>query len=397
MKYGNRMCELLSDGQHVASVAVLYDGEADWTGGNMPMQKVIRQLLENQIDLDIVWLDLLDNLEDYNGKLDKDKLIVNGVEFNALIVGYTPRITSNLVKFIEHAGDFPVVFVDALPEGTVDKVCDMSAIQGCEVIALEQLADNMKTKGFMDIVSDTEFKDLSFYHYSKDHHIFLFQNESAYDTYKGKITLPIEEAVVYYDAMIDVYETAQYEIVDGKVVLSLELEPGECVIIMEQKNIVCDAVHKSFNEQLAGLESKDISTDWILTMTKAKNYSEFPKGSKVETLAPISDEKPTFSGIIRYEKTINLDEVPTQAVIKAEHVYEMMKVIVNGEEAGVHLFPPYQAEISKCLKLGKNTIVIEVATTPAREMLEIPQPPFDFSHEALEPSGMFGKIELYIN
>ena len=62
MKYANRMCAQLNDGTHVASVAVLYDGEADWVGDHMPMQKVGRALIENQIEFDVVSIDMLKNL-----------------------------------------------------------------------------------------------------------------------------------------------------------------------------------------------------------------------------------------------------------------------------------------------------------------------------------------------
>jgi hypothetical protein len=47
------------------------------------------------------------------------------------------------------------------------------------------------------------------------------------------------------------------------------------------------------------------------------------------------------------------------------------------------------------LQAGRNVIEVEVATTPARDQLNYPQPPFDFSYEALEPTGMFGKVTLY--
>ena len=128
---------------------------------------------------------------------------------------------------------------------------------------------------------------------------------------------------------------------------------------------------------------------------KSKEYPQFPEGERVHQLIPVSDLKPSFSGIACYEKTVYLEEAPERAVLKAEHVFEMMKVTVNGSEAGVRIFPPYQVEISGGLKAGENKIVVEVAGTPLREMLEIPQPPFDFTHEALEPMGMFGKVELY--
>ena len=66
----------------------------------------------------------------------------------------------------------------------------------------------------------------------------MFQNESAADVFCGKVTLPTAEPVVYYDAMEDVYELADFHEVEGNLEVSLELHPGECVVILEQKNIV---------------------------------------------------------------------------------------------------------------------------------------------------------------
>ncbi len=464
MKYADRMCNLLSGGQHVASVAVLYDAEADWLGGNMPMQKVIRCLLENQIDLDIVSLDMLENLDAYNGKLVSGgnvgseerigneakaggKLMINGVEFGALIVGYTPRVPEKLVQFAAHAqaAGLPVVFADGLPEGTVEgtewsgaeavggKAEESAArkaigstgavgtgemnpgrsvaeiLAGCRAVPLHELVAYIKELGLADIVSDTEFKDLSFYHYNTDRQIFVFQNESPFRTYKGNILLPAAQPVVYYNAMEDCYEAAGYELTEGKIKTVLELEPGECVVIMEQKPggggaaAVAEAdaceirVHQSFRQQLAGLTPEDISGDWKVSMVRSIEYPNFPEGTEKKVLEPVSDENPSFAGIIRYEKTVNLEKIPAKAVLRAEHVYEMMKIAVNGQETAVRIFPPYQAEIGRYLKQGENTIMIEVATTPARDMLAIPQPPFDFSYEAMEPAGMFGKVELFLD
>ena len=80
--------------------------------------------------------------------------------------------------------------------------------------------------------------------------------------------------------------------------------------------------------------------------------------------------------------------------LRAGHVYETMRVFVNGRQAGIRLFPPYQVSVGEFLVQGENTIVIETATTPAREQLCYQRPPFDFSHTALEPSGMYGEIRL---
>ena len=55
---------------------------------------------------------------------------------------------------------------------------------------------------------------------------------------------------------------------------------------------------------------------------------------------------------------------------------------------------PYALELSHFLHTDEDRIVADVATTPARDQMNRPQPPFDFYHEALEPTGIFGKVEL---
>lgn len=92
-----------------------------------------------------------------------------------------------------------------------------------------------------------------------------------------------------------------------------------------------------------------------------------------------------------------LDSVPSEAYLKAEEVYEVMRVSVNGIEAGTVLAPPYQISLGGLLRTGENELLIEVASTPARDQANYPSPPFDFFHEALEPAGMYGSIELYIS
>ena len=74
-----------------------------------------------------------------------------------------------------------------------------------------------------------------------------------------------------------------------------------------------------------------------------------------------------------------------------------MRVFVNGKDAGTVLAPPYRIPIGHLLEAGDNTIEIEVATTPARDAASRPKPPFDFFHEALEPTGMCGSVRIYFN
>ena len=114
----------------------------------------------------------------------------------------------------------------------------------------------------------------------------------------------------------------------------------------------------------------------------------------METLVPVSDSLPAFSGLIRYEKEFSLDEKPGEAWFTAENVYESLRLTVNGLPAGICLTPPYALEISEYLKPGRNCLCAETATTPARDQMNYPRAPLDFSHEALEDSGMVGRVTL---
>ncbi len=402
MKYANRMCELLSGGQHAASVAVLYDGEADWVGGAMPMQKVNRELLENQIDFDIVCMDMLENLEDYNGAVRDDRLEINGVVFDALIVPYTRAIPVHFAAWLAAKGDFPVFFADAYPDAVIgggEMALEVMALvkEHSTVVRLGELARILRAEGICDITINRTFTDLSFYHYKKDGDIFVFQNESAYKTFRGTVTLPVTAELMCYDAMEDRCESIAQAADGDHTVVELELAPAETIVLMEKKGQVCTRVHRSFTEQLEGLRETDISGDWDVAMVRAVSYPDFSPEEHRTVLEPVSDEHPFFSGVIRYRKTVVLDETPSAAFFKAENVCEVMKITVNGQEAGVRLTPPYQTELTGFLKTGENEICVEVATTPAREQQELPQPPFDFTYEPTEATGMFGKITLLTN
>lgn len=401
MKYGNRMCELFNGGTHAASVAVLYDGEADWAGEHMPMQKVCRVLTEHQIEFDIVCMDMLTRPEDYNGNIRDGRLCINGVEFEALLVPYAKYVPKRFASFVLSLKEVPVYWIGAAPkhvlcgvDGRFEK--DGTWQSNCETVALEELPGKLMAAGISKISLDRPFPQMNVYHYKKDGQIFMFQNESADEAFYGNVLLPVssEAKMVYYDAYEDRYGDAVCVDRDGQLFVKLELEPGESAVVMEKQSVAGTVPHRSKREIIqACRQQTDLSNDWKVRITAAKNYPEFEAAFPMDVLHPISDDRPYFSGIIRYTKDVCLDAIPAEAYLCVQHVYEVMRVYVNGTCVGECLTPPYQVAV-KGLKPGKNQICVEVATTPARDRLNYPMPPFDFSHEALEPTGMFGQVLL---
>lgn len=405
MKYANRICGLLNGGTHEACVAVLYDGESDWPGDHLPMQKVGRILQENQIEFDVVSLDMLKNLSAYHGKMENGKLVINGVSFDALLIPFADYLPAEAAAFGEGTGGLPVYYVGGYPttilkgrENTWPAPGEWKKY-GVEV-SLDQLAQVLKECGMSKLSVTPAFPQLSVYHYRKEGQIFFLLNEAPDEAFCGEITLPATERLAVYDGWKDQYYDLLVAAEEKGTTIQLELEPGQSLVILEKtvpgvRESGC--IWKSFRQErkecTAVLELKD---GWKTELIGAWEHPQEKKGLPMESLVPVSDLEPAFSGIIRYTCSFALDHIPERAYFKAEQVFEVMRVQINGEGAGSCIRPPYQLELTGKLKEGTNTIVVEVANTPARDQANYPMPPFDFQHDPVEPSGMYGRIALYL-
>ena len=226
----------------------------------------------------------------------------------------------------------------------------------------------------------------------------MLMNESAEHKFEGTLELAAEKEFVYYDAFRDRYEEAQCSVSEGIVKVMIRLQPGESCLLMEKDGrTIASCEHTDISAKIADChEYIDLAKDWEVQCTKAGKEAQSGEWKTMRELTPISDEDPGFSGTIRYKKKLQIAEKPAEAYLAAEQVYEVMRVFINGREAGTVLASPYQLPIGQLLETGDNVIEIEVATTPARDAASYPQPPFDFFHEALEPTGLCGSVRIYV-
>lgn len=462
MKYAEEMCSMFSGGQHIATAAVLYDAEAEWSGERMAMQRVGRELLEHQIDFDVVSTDMLyQEADHYQTKVENGKLKIHEESFDVLIVPYAERITKELAEFIKENPGFPVWFVEGLPEGIVNEETETRDIEkGCAdkgyadkavngetgsgvresglmetvrrypVVMLGELAERMKDEGFFEISLKEAFPYLSVYHYRTDRNLYFLLNESAEKNFCGEICLPCVNQLKIRKGVNGGWKSLpiQSQTEEGKALVKIQLYPGEACVVAEELMGETENTEDAGNTENAGntegagnikgvenaedvqvysdvycvedeileeyKEVLSLSRDWTYSRVRAIEYPEFSDPVHVDTLTPVSQEDPKFSGIIRYEKSFQLFRKSEHAMIRFEHVYEVMTLWVNEVKVGICIRPPYQMEIGHLLKEGENTIRVEVATTPARDQMNYPTPPFVMSHVAMEPTGMFGEVEL---
>jgi len=407
MRYANRMCSLLDGGVHVAPVAVLYHAESEWSGSCMLMQKPARELTEHQIDYDFVSIDMLRDLAALGGGVADGELRINGETFRCLVIPYSEYVTRELAAFIRMAAQagLRIVFVNGLPKGIANEPDEgiagelLAAIQSCEVAQLDDLAARLKAEGIYDVHLHQPFRDLTYYRYVKDgRQIFMLMNESALEAFHGEITLPIAGSALIYHAWEDRFERLAVRQEHGRGVIRLELAPAESCIIMECGVEEADqyAPYVPASDRLQACEGKlDLSAGWRYSLTDSKSYPAFGEQREMENLVPISRIDPTFTGFIRYEKSFELVQVPAEAILSMEAVYEAAEVWVNDQYAGTRISAPYSLDVSRFLTEGRNTLRIEVATTLDRDRLRLPEPPFTFVHEPMDPTGMFGRIVLH--
>ena len=400
MRYLNRMCHLFNGGLHVAPAALLYHGEAEWTGSHMLLQKPARQLLEHQIDFDILPSDLFADFQAYQASFG-ETLCVNGEEYRALIIPYAEFITQAVAKFARAAArvGFPVIFIDALPSGLSD--CPPSpesaqllqGLQACTLLPLTQLTAHLTALNLADIRVEQDFPRLRYYHYVKDgQDAYMFSNEDPGQTFSGGVQLKTRGALSVYDAMENLLRPISATANADGTLVQLVLRPYESVVL------VADGFEGVAKQAFpAGAARRVLDGEWTLSIASAPEYPQFHDPQILDSLHSVGKIWPNFSGFMRYETTVILDSLPTDgASLSIENAYEGVELWVNGAYAGMKICPPYAFDISGLLKLGANQVRIEVANTLFRKVnAEHPAPNF-FGPRALvvEPSGIVGQVTL---
>jgi len=400
MRYMNRVSHLFSGGTAVAPVGLLYHAEAEWAGreeGYMLMQKPARALMENQIDYEILWSDLFTEIERFGTTFDGKTLTINGQDFRAVVVPYTRYVTRDFAAFVDKANKsgFPVLFVEGLPV----KYCgenEAVKLDGCRVVTLSELPAVLRELGVYDVTLCHDFEGLRYYHYRHENDIYMFSNETTGDTFTGWVQLNTKGTPVFYNAMDNRMEAAEFEENENGVRVKLSLAPYESTLIC-------------FNTDLEGqVVEKDLSKECILTGPWDICYSDamdrnFSKFNEAHSIGEIEDfespakRHPKFSGVVRYSCRFDGKDAP--AVLELENAYEAAQLIVNGQKTPIRICPPYRFDLTGMLHDGENELSIDVFTTLERVVSTLKPSwldrPIMNSIRPIHPYGLIGKVRLY--
>lgn len=371
MEYTNRVCNLISNGKVNAHVAILYHGEAEWTGKCMSMKKPARICLDNQIDFFFVPADVFVEREFYQTKIS-DKLTINGNIFDVLLLPYaqfiTPETAQSIRELMENGGE--VLIVDKLPDGLTNGEKLPEYLRNITVVPLESLVQYLSSYQTLKLMPENN-RIRAMHYYGEEEVIYLFNEGST--VYKGSIQLPHNDIVCAYNAWDNRLE--EMETLDDKVKICLH--PSHSLLIVKQNNrAVCKLLMMQGKQQPL--------TNFTQSVCRSIDYPNFDRSRVIDKLESYHLKDPKFSGIIRYETEFEASRKFTG--LEITDAYEGVEVFVNGQSAGIQIIAPYQYDLTSLCTSGTNKLTIEVATTLERER---------GIRKGAAPTGIVGEVYLY--
>ena len=351
---------------------------------------------------------------------------------------YITEAFAKAVKEMTAAG-VKVYFIGAKPEGICDVTADaadmgadawkeaarqanmqMAAdLEQAEVISYEKLAD-LAAEKLADTVTLTPSNErirVTHYEYGDGSGMVYLVNEGD-QTYEGTVTLAEavrkpagkERTLAGYDAWTNQLYPVYTE--EGSNAVKVSLEPRKSIIWIldadsqaENDTPEIESTQKAAGEdRLAETVQQRIhkysgtpetlADGWMRSTCRSIDYPNFGAGKEVSLPDHLEEEEPLFSGFIRYEKKVRIEN-PANAILKITDAAEGVELFLNGKSLGIQIVPSYVYDLSDAAVQGENELVIEVATTLEREMSTIPNRYGMPKDDPKCKSGICGEVRLY--
>lgn len=393
MSYMNRVCTLISGGGRIAPVAILYHGEAEWTGRAMLSQKPARLLAEAQIEYDVLPCDVFAEPDRYGTRLG-NPLLVNGRPYRVLIVPESQFLTASFAQAAAalHRAGLPILFLNSRPEG----ICDggnslLPPLAECPVLPLNALTSVLNE---MELPK-AQFSPASGYlramHYAGRTELYYFVNEAA-QIYRGSVEVPYTGPCYWYDAWDNRIYPAEAAPTEHGSRLVITLEPRKSLML-----ILDEADSRLSSPCVYGGEPVHLES-WTRSVCTGIDYPNFAQEIPVTLPDRLAEEQPQFSGFVRYKSHFSLPGIG-RTILEITDAAEGVEVFVNGRSAGIQIVPAYHYDLTGLVKKGENELVIEVATTLERQWYESVKDDPLMKRRGITPpvcgSGITGEVHLY--
>lgn len=409
MAYMNRVCSLTNGGRHIAPVAVLYHAEGEWTGEFETSDKIAHALADAQIEYDIIPQDVFMDKTYYRTCISEGCLRVNTQNYKAVVAPYAQFITKAFAQaIVEMASQgVTVLFTGNYPEGICDTAIQMpdddqkyiAQIKSCcQTIDTSEIAGFLTKREIPEIELSPANDRIRYLHYvhASGMSVWMFVNEGT-ECYKGHVEiqeLNMEEADTLYG--YDAWENCIRPLRFADRQLLLEIEPLKSRIVIADPDVTKEELAALQKEEIiVGGNKEIVSFDhlWKRSICRSIDYPIFVEEKDVVLPDKLEDERPDFSGFVRYENSF-VGEEGAKLCLDITDAAEGVEVFLNGESLGIQIVPVFRYDLSKKVRAGVNDLAIEVATTLERENaggIDV----MGQVMEAKSKSGITGEVRLW--
>lgn len=370
-EYTNRMCTLLSGGDQVCHIGVLYHAFSEWSGEYMFTQKVLKELLTHQIDCNVM-------SEDYilNCRIEEQSYYIKNYAYDILIVPYSQYLPNHLLDKLNELSrhGIQVIYIEAMPSSF-----DQFKILEGKVVKLGDLSKTLIEIKANEVLLTNEQKDLTYYHYHhEDGEVYMFFNESIMDDVDTTVTLNDHDHLMIYDA----YQNQTYHLncirKNNQIIFDLHLKPYQSLVLVS--GISNHSVYRLGNQVL---NLKDFEV-----RLKSYNERKYTAPILVKDLSYLGNKYHDFSGTIHYSTDFYCED--TQLLLNIVDVYETVQVMINDIDCGTHITPPYVFDISEAIRIGKNHLDIYIVNTLNRNQRDMMS-----MYMETDPLGIVGQVSIH--
>ncbi len=367
--YTNRMSWLLRGGKPVAGVAILaIGGEAKWRAAEV--------LYRSQIDFFYVEESLLDDATISGGELKIGPacyrvVVLDGARnLRPETFARLRRLIRGKVKVI--ALGSPLTPHPILPDRRTPAERWQMPERAGDGPALVRA---IRTVLPADLESSEPAPELRYTHRIKDGVSFYLLTNEGNEPIRTRVWFHQSTVPEVWDAETGRFSMPRETAIEkGRVRAAIDLPPRNSVIFA--------FTEKQGSGAKEWLRPEVVSVDsggWKLTVG-GRVFEEVSLGSwtALEGMA-------SFSGTARYDRDVTLTDPGSRIVLDLGEVRDFAEVSVNGESAGVRLWPPYRFDITGMVKPGTNHITAAVTNTRANELTD-----------EKPPSGLMGPVRVLV-
>ncbi len=322
---------------------------------------------------------------------------IGGTKYKALILPAVNLIpTETLKKVIELAKQgATIIFTEHYPNNVPglsnlkakqaefnDAISQLPKIKSFHKVSINKLGKGKIITGhnYADILSKTSAKNEEFVsnyggqlirkNNSDGHHYFMTMLQN--NTINNWVTLGINaKSAMFFNPMTGEKGKAALRNKNGQTQVYMQIKPGQSIILKTfNKNI-------SINEKWSYYESEKniiLSNPWQLSFIDSKPaIKERFTLNKLNSWTELNNDTLKINmGTASYSSTFNLNHKDNREyILNLGDVRESAQIKINGQNVDTLFAVPFETNISKFLKEGKNKIEIMVTNLPANRIANL--------------------------